>query len=136
MFSFVYPGQGSQFVGMGKDFFENFKQAKQVFEEASDAIHLDMEKLCFESSEEELRLTANTQPALLTTSFAIYKSLEAESDLIKMAANNDSFFSAGHSLGAVSYTHLDVYKRQVLVHDLIYQSRNLLHLYLLFLIIL
>ena len=92
MFSFVYPGQGSQFVGMGKDFFENFKQAKQVFEEASDAIHLDMEKLCSESSEEELRLTAHTQPALLTTSFAIYKSLEAESDLLKMAANTDSFF--------------------------------------------
>jgi [acyl-carrier-protein] S-malonyltransferase len=96
-FAFVFPGQGSQAPGMGKDFYREFVLARQVFEEASDALRLDLAKLCFEGSDQELQLTANTQPAVLTVSAAAWKVLHAETGLHPVVA-------AGHSLG--EYTAL------------------------------
>ncbi|MFZ5966343.1 MAG: ACP S-malonyltransferase [Bacillota bacterium] len=74
--AFVFPGQGSQYVGMGKDIVENFQTAKEVFDLASKAVGYDMEKMCFEGPEDELKKTENTQPAILTTCIAIAKVLE------------------------------------------------------------
>ncbi len=74
--AFVFPGQGAQYVGMGKEIVRNFKIAKTVFEEASDSLDLNMETLCFEGPDEELLKTKNTQPAILTTSIAILRVLE------------------------------------------------------------
>ena len=70
MFAFLFPGQGSQSSGMGKFLHDEFKIARETFEEASDAIQLNMKKLCFQESYEILSLTENTQPALLTVSTA------------------------------------------------------------------
>lgn len=95
MIAFLFPGQGSQFTGMGQDLAENFPCARQVFEQASDALGFDMSALCFHGSEEDLRLTANTQPAILTTSIAALRVLEQETDL-------KPSFAAGHSLGEYS----------------------------------
>lgn len=91
----VFPGQGSQHVGMGKDLFENFPIAREVFEEASDAIHVNLKKLCFEGPESDLALTEYTQPSLLVTSVAAFRVVEKELGLIPGAA-------AGHSLGEYS----------------------------------
>lgn len=95
MIAFLFPGQGSQFSGMGKDLAENFPIARQTFEEASDAIGFDMAALCFEGSDDELRLTANTQPSILTTSIAALRVVQQETGLV---AN----YAAGHSLGEFS----------------------------------
>lgn len=95
--AFIFPGQGSQSVGMGKELVLNFKLAAQVFEEASDAIGIDLKKLSFEGSEDELNLTANTQPAILTASIAALEVLKAETEL-------QADLLAGHSLG--EYTAL------------------------------
>lgn len=73
--AFVFPGQGAQYVGMGKEFVENFDIANDVFEKASDSLGYDMKKLCFEGPEEELKKTENTQPAILTASIAAYEVL-------------------------------------------------------------
>ncbi|HSR13083.1 MAG TPA: ACP S-malonyltransferase, partial [Thermodesulfobacteriota bacterium] len=88
----VFPGQGSQYVGMGKDFFGRSPAAREVFEEANRALGYDLQKLCFEGPEEELRLTANTQPAILTVSVAALRAMQVERELSPVAA-------AGHSLG-------------------------------------
>jgi [acyl-carrier-protein] S-malonyltransferase len=90
--AFVFPGQGSQYVGMGKDFFDRSPAARQVFEEANEALGYDIGKLCFGGPEEDLKLTANTQPAILTASIAALRVMQAEREIIPMAA-------AGHSLG-------------------------------------
>ena len=92
MNAFLFPGQGSQAPGMGSYLYENFKTAKVTFEEASDAISLDLRKLCFTGSVEELGLTENTQPALLTVSTATARVLSE--DLGLKAAT-----TAGHSIG-------------------------------------
>lgn len=92
MMNLIFPGQGSQQPGMGLFLFENFKIAKDVFEEASDAINFDMKKLCFQGSEADLALTENTQPALLTVSTATQKVLRNEFGLKVESA-------AGHSIG-------------------------------------
>lgn len=92
---FLFPGQGSQSVGMGKSLFENFEIAKRTFEEASDAMGFDLKKLCFEGPESDLKLTHNTQPAILTHSVAAFRVLTSES-----ALRPD--FVAGHSLGEYS----------------------------------
>ncbi len=73
--AFIFPGQGAQYVGMGKDIVENNQVAQEVFEEASEAIGVDMKKMCFEGPEEYLKKTENTQPAILTTCIAITKIL-------------------------------------------------------------
>jgi len=95
MDAFVFPGQGSQYPGMGKDLAENFNVAKLVFEEANDALGFDITALCFSGSEDDLKLTANTQPAILTTSIAALRVLQKETDL-------SPAFAAGHSLGEYS----------------------------------
>ena len=95
MDAFVFPGQGSQYSGMGKDLADNFNVAKLVFEEANDALGFDLKALCFSGSEDDLKLTANTQPAILTTSIAALRVLQAETDL-------SPAFVAGHSLGEYS----------------------------------
>jgi [acyl-carrier-protein] S-malonyltransferase len=91
----MFPGQGSQYVGMGKALLENFPSAKQVFEEAEDATKINIRKLCFDGPEDELTLTANTQPCILTVSVATWKVLKAETGLTPQ-------FYAGHSLGEYS----------------------------------
>lgn len=90
--AFVFPGQGSQAVGMGKWLISEYPLAKQTFQEASDTLKLDIEKLCFEGPESELQLTANTQPALLTLSTATARVLNQN-----MGLNAD--LTAGHSIG-------------------------------------
>ena len=95
MIAFIFPGQGSQFAGMGKDLADNFSVARHVFEEANDALGFDLSSLCYNGPEEALKLTANTQPAILTTSVAALRVLESETDLVPN-------FAAGHSLGEFS----------------------------------
>ena len=97
MLAFIFPGQGSQYKGMGKDFYDDFPIARQVFEESSDRIGMDMAELCFNSDEEELSLTANAQPAILTASIAIHNVLRNEIEI-------EPDYVAGHSLG--EYTAL------------------------------
>lgn len=92
----MFPGQGSQFVGMGRELLSEFPgAAKAVFEEAEDAAKLSIRKLCLEGPEDELKLTANTQPCILTVSVATWRVLEQEAG-IKPA------YFAGHSLGEYS----------------------------------
>lgn len=93
--AFLFPGQGSQSVGMGKELFENFSVARQVFEEANDALCFSIQKVCFEGPGETLKLTENTQPAILTTSIAALRVLQSEKGVIPQ-------FAAGHSLGEYS----------------------------------
>lgn len=84
--AFVFPGQGAQYVGMGKEFAENFSTAKRVYEEASDHLGYNMAKLCFEGPDDELVKTENTQPAILTTSIALMRVVEGEGILCDMTA--------------------------------------------------
>jgi [acyl-carrier-protein] S-malonyltransferase len=91
----LFPGQGSQYRGMGKDLAENFSAARSVFEEADEALGFSLSRLCFEGPAEELQLTENTQPAILTVSIAALRAMEAES----FPAPD---FVAGHSLGEYS----------------------------------
>ena len=93
--AFIFPGQGSQYVGMGKELFENFGVVKQVFEEADDTLRFSISALCFKGPEDALKLTENTQPAILTTSVGALKVLEAEKGMVPQ-------FVAGHSLGEYS----------------------------------
>jgi [acyl-carrier-protein] S-malonyltransferase len=92
--AFVFPGQASQYPGMGKELAEMYPSAKAVFEEADQALGFSISKICFEGSEEDLKLTANTQPAILTCSIATYRVLEEKG----LAPD----FVAGHSLGEYS----------------------------------
>ena len=99
--AYVFPGQGSQWVGMGRDLYDNFDSAKAVFDQADQALGFPLSRLCFDGPEDELRQTINAQPAIVAVSFAC---LEA----IKDAAGSDGIpsptFVAGHSLG--EYTAL------------------------------
>jgi [acyl-carrier-protein] S-malonyltransferase len=92
--AFLFPGQGSQTVGMGKDLFDKFPVARQTFEEADDALGYKLSQICFEGPEEQLRLTEITQPAILTVSVAALRVLET-------GAPRPAFV-AGHSLGEYS----------------------------------
>ena len=89
--AFLFPGQGSQYSGMGRELYEEFASARAVFEKADRALGFSLSELCFRGSEEDLKLTANTQPALLTVSIAAYRVLEEK------GVRPD--FVAGHSLG-------------------------------------
>jgi [acyl-carrier-protein] S-malonyltransferase len=93
--AFIFPGQGSQFAGMGKDLADNFRASADVFAEADDALGEKLSKLCFEGPDEALKLTANTQPAILTVSIAALRAVQAETGLAPS-------FLAGHSLGEYS----------------------------------
>ncbi|MFB3139745.1 MAG: ACP S-malonyltransferase [Candidatus Acidiferrales bacterium] len=92
--AFIFPGQGSQRAGMGKVLAEQFPVARAVFDQADQALGFPLSKLCFEGPEEDLKLTANTQPAILTTSVAAYRVLEEQG----IAPD----YVAGHSLGEYS----------------------------------
>ncbi|MGH7357082.1 MAG: ACP S-malonyltransferase, partial [Candidatus Rokuibacteriota bacterium] len=94
MIAFLFPGQGSQAVGMGRAFYESSPGAKAVFEEANAALGFDLTRVIFEGPEAELQLTANTQPAVLTASVAA-AAAAAERGLVPALA-------AGHSLGEYS----------------------------------
>ena len=98
-YAFVLPGQGSQFVGMGKELAENFKTAKEVFQEVNDALSQDLFKLMVEGPENELTLTANAQPALMANSMAIVRVLEKD---FGVKLKDKAAFVAGHSLGEYS----------------------------------
>src|SRR5919107_5192731 len=93
--AFIFPGQGSQAPGMGRELAERYAAAREVFEEADDALGFKLSRLCFEGPAEELQLTENTQPAILTTSIAALRAAEGEG-----LPRPD--FAAGHSLGEYS----------------------------------
>jgi [acyl-carrier-protein] S-malonyltransferase len=93
--AYIFPGQGSQFAGMGRELAEQFPAAREVFAEADDALGFSLSQLCFEGPAEALQLTENTQPAILTVSIAALRALEAEN--LPAPA-----FVAGHSLGEYS----------------------------------
>lgn len=100
MKAFVFPGQGSQFVGMGKDLADAFPTARAVFEEVDDALGQSLSRLMFDGPDTELNLTENTQPALMAVSVAVARVLqEAKPDLLTSA---HAKFVAGHSLGEYS----------------------------------
>lgn len=98
-YTFVFPGQGSQFVGMGKELADNFTSAKEVFQEVNNAINQDLFKLMTEGPENELTLTANAQPALMANSMAIVRILEKD---FGINLKDKATFVAGHSLGEYS----------------------------------
>jgi [acyl-carrier-protein] S-malonyltransferase len=93
--AFIFPGQGSQYVGMGKELAEHFPVARETFAEANDALGFDLQGLCFNGPEEDLKLTANTQPSILTVSIAALRVLRHE-------VGWEADYLAGHSLGEFS----------------------------------
>jgi [acyl-carrier-protein] S-malonyltransferase len=95
MIAYIFPGQGSQHPGMGKDLAETFPAAKQVFEEADEALGFGLSDLCFNGPAEQLQLTENTQPAILATSIAALRAMQSQ-------ALPAPAFVAGHSLGEYS----------------------------------
>ena len=98
MNALLFPGQGSQTVGMGSEFFKNFDLVKKIFKEADDKLNYQISKIILEGPENDLQLTKNTQPAILTVSYSIFKVMKE-----KFGFNLDEFqFLAGHSLGEYS----------------------------------
>ena len=98
MFSVIFPGQGSQIVGMGKDFYDKFDLVKNYFKEADDTLNFLISKLILEGPKEELDLTINTQPAIFLISYSIYNVIKKE---FEIDLNKAKYF-AGHSLGEYS----------------------------------
>ncbi len=98
MFSVIFPGQGSQLVGMGKEFYDKFNIVKELFKRADDTLNFSISKLILEGPKEELDLTANTQPAIFLISYSIFNVAKNE---FKLDLNKAKYF-AGHSLGEYS----------------------------------
>ena len=98
MFSVIFPGQGSQMVGMGKEFYDKFDLVKDLFKEADDTLNFSISRLIFEGPKEELDLTINTQPAIFLISYSIYNVINKE---FNIDLNKAKYF-AGHSLGEYS----------------------------------
>lgn len=92
--AFIFPGQGSQYPGMGKEFFDNYTEAKNIFDEADNALDFPISQLCFAGPKEALSLTENTQPAILTVSIAAFEALKKNGITPSVVA--------GHSLGEYS----------------------------------
>lgn len=97
-FALIFPGQGSQYIGMGREIYDNFKVAKDVFQEVDDVLKQNLSKIIFEGPSDELTLTENAQPALMAVSLATYRVLTENSALSSANAS----FVAGHSLGEYS----------------------------------
>lgn len=93
----LFPGQGSQYRGMGKNFYNDFKIVRDTFEEASDSLKMDMRKLCFEQNVDELTKTINAQPAILTTSVALFRAYTQKYEL-----HSERDILCGHSLGEIT----------------------------------
>jgi len=98
-YAFVFPGQGSQFVGMGKELAENFASARDVFNEVNEALSQDLFKIMTEGPDAELTMTANTQPALMAFSLAVVRVLEKDFGIV---LKDKAAYVAGHSLGEYS----------------------------------
>ena len=98
MFSVIFPGQGSQMIGMGKEFYDKFDLVKNLFKEADDILNFSISKLILEGPKEELDLTANTQPAIFLISYSIYHVIKKEFNIDLSKAK----YFAGHSLGEYS----------------------------------
>ena len=98
MFSVIFPGQGSQMIGMGKEFYDKFDLVKNLFKEADDTLNFSISKLILEGPKEELDLTANTQPAIFLISYSIYHVIKKEFNIDLSKAK----YFAGHSLGEYS----------------------------------
>lgn len=98
-FNLIFPGQGSQTVGMGLDLYKNHKIARDVFDEVDEALNFRLSKIIFEGPDESLKLTVNTQPAIMATSLAVVKVLEDE---LKKDISSFSEVVLGHSLGEYS----------------------------------
>ena len=98
MNSLLFPGQGSQVVGMGVEFYKNYEIVKKIFKQADEKLNYSLSKIILEGPESDLQLTKNTQPSILTVSYSIFKVLKEE-----FGFNLKSFkFFAGHSLGEYS----------------------------------
>ena len=98
MFSVIFPGQGSQIVGMGKEFFDKHEIVKKLFQEADEALNYNISKIILEGPKENLNLTANTQPAIFLISYSIFKVVKEEFNINL----HDAKYFAGHSLGEYS----------------------------------
>ena len=98
MFSVIFPGQGSQTVGMGKEFFEKYDLVKKLFQQADEALDFSISKMILEGPRENLDLTANTQPAIFLVSYSIFKVIKEEFNINL----NEAKYFAGHSLGEYS----------------------------------
>ena len=98
MFSVIFPGQGSQIVGMGKEFFEKFDLVKKIFKEADNTLDIQLSKIILEGPKEELDLTINTQPAIFLISYSLFHVIKKEFNIDLLKAK----FFAGHSLGEYS----------------------------------
>ena len=98
MFSVIFPGQGSQIIGMGKEFFDKYDLVKNLFKDADDALGFSLSKIILEGPKEELDLTSNTQPAIFLISYSIFTVIKDE---FKINLNQAKYFS-GHSLGEYS----------------------------------